>query len=179
MADHLIGENAKLQDEALNGTNDENQTLSLTSPKSAASPVTMSRLDQLRAHRAQAMAKLHGSADRQFGSRVSVDANQRKNRVSAYSQRSPVSPSVYESAPSVREAPAEDLDSASTRSASSSTPSMKARELRRQLDEAIQASRNIKETQEQLGSELEQFKSRFYRKSDALDDQVVRAVGGL
>lgn len=54
---------------------------------------------------------------------------------------------------------------------------MKARELRRQLDEAIQVSKNIKESQAQLGSELETFKTRFYRKNDALEDHAVRTMG--
>ena len=180
LANDLIGENAKLQGKATVGPTDENTTATSTSPK------TMSRLDQLRAHRAQAMAKLQvGTIDRQFGNRVSVDVNQRKDRVSAYSQGSLVNPRLYEVAfgsppvPTPRIAPKEDeLETASSRSASS-TPSMKARELRRQLDEAIQASRNIKESQEQLGSELEHFKNRFYRKNDALEDQAVRAIGGL
>jgi hypothetical protein len=180
MATQLIGENAKLQDKALQGTNDENTTVSSTSPK------TMSRLDQLRAHRAQALAKLNGSPDRQFGNRVPVDANQvKRDRVSTYSQRTTVNPRafdvVYGASPKAATRPAlteDDLDTASAMSASS-TPSMKARELRRQLDEAIQASRSIKESQEQLGSELEHFKSRFYRKNDALEDQAVRAIAGL
>ena len=180
LANDLIGENAKLQGKAVVGPTDENTTASTTSPK------TMSRLDQLRAHRTQAMAKLQaGTTDRQFGNRVSVDLNQRKDRVSSYSQRSLVNPRLYEvtfgppPVPAPRAPPKEDdLETASTRSASS-TPSMKARELRRQLDEAIQASRNIKESQEQLGSELEHFKTRFYRKNDALEDQAVRAIGGL
>jgi hypothetical protein len=55
---------------------------------------------------------------------------------------------------------------------------MKARELRRQLDDALKASRQIRESQEQLGSELETFKSKFYRKTDELEVQAIRAMGG-
>lgn len=55
---------------------------------------------------------------------------------------------------------------------------MKARELRRQLDEALQASKNIRKTQEQLGQELRSFKDRFYQKNDELEDQAMRAMGG-
>lgn len=176
LANHLIGENVKLQGQPLRGVNDENTTLSSNSPR------TLSRLDQLRAKRAEAMAKLKGGKEHQFGTRASIDVidvGRSKDRVSVYAQRNPRAVEIVSRVPLVpRSAPTDDIDTVSTRSATS-TPSMKARELRKQLDEALKASRSIKESQDQLGSELERFKNRFYQKNDALEDQAVRAIGNL
>lgn len=71
------------------------------------------------------------------------------------------------------------LENSSTTSSMKSTASMKARELRKQLDEALKASKDIRKSQEQLGSELREFKNRFYKKNDALEDQAMKAIGGL
>ncbi|KAG7353983.1 hypothetical protein IV203_003339 [Nitzschia inconspicua] len=71
-----------------------------------------------------------------------------------------------------------DSDVLSTASSSSSAPSHKARELRRQLDEALKASKEIRVSQEQLGSELRSFKSRYYRKNDEIEDHALRAITG-
>jgi len=55
-----------------------------------------------------------------------------------------------------------DLSSSST---TSSHASIKARELRKQLDDALQASRDIKASQEELGKELTNFKKNYYTKN--------------
>jgi hypothetical protein len=71
-----------------------------------------------------------------------------------------------------------DIESASTSSDSTkTTPSSKARDLRRQLDEALQASKEIRRTHEKLGSELKTFKQRFYKKNDEIEDQAMRVIG--
>jgi hypothetical protein len=71
-----------------------------------------------------------------------------------------------------------DIESVSTSSDSAkTTPSRKARELRRQLDEALQASKEIRISQEKLGNELRTFKNRFYRRNDELEGQAMRAIG--
>jgi hypothetical protein len=71
-----------------------------------------------------------------------------------------------------------DIESVSTSSDSAkTTPSRKARELRRQLDEALQASKEIRMSQEKLGDELRTFKNRFYRRNDELEGQAMRAIG--
>eukprot|EP00980_Cylindrotheca_fusiformis_P013531 scaffold3450_cov114-Cylindrotheca_fusiformis.AAC.36 len=57
------------------------------------------------------------------------------------------------------------------------TPSKKARELRRQLDEALHASREIRRSQERLGNDLQTFKSRFYQKNGELEHRAIRAMG--
>jgi hypothetical protein len=68
-----------------------------------------------------------------------------------------------------------DIEMSSTTS-SSSAPSRKARELRRQLDDALKASREIRVSQDQLGYELRSFKSRYYRKNDEIEDHALRAM---
>jgi hypothetical protein len=69
-------------------------------------------------------------------------------------------------------------DEISITSSSSSAPSQKARELRRQLDEALKASQSIRMSQEKLGDELRSFKSKYYRKNDEIEDYALRAMGG-
>jgi hypothetical protein len=71
-----------------------------------------------------------------------------------------------------------DNDVLSTASSSSSAPSRKARELRLQLDEALKASKKIRASQEQLGTELRSFKSRYYRKNDEIEDHALQAIAG-
>jgi hypothetical protein len=72
------------------------------------------------------------------------------------------------------------IDTVSTSSDSTkSTPSKKARELRTQLDEALEASRVIRLSHEKLGTELRTFKSRFYQKNSLLEDQAFQAMGDV
>ena len=71
-----------------------------------------------------------------------------------------------------------DADSVSTSGSSATAPSKKARELRHQLDEALKASKEIRMTQEKLGSELRNFKTKFYQKNEELEGQAFRAMTG-
>ena len=57
------------------------------------------------------------------------------------------------------------------------TPSTKARDLRKQLDEALHASREIRKSHENLGTELSTFKSRFYEKNNEIEFNAVKAMG--
>ena len=61
-------------------------------------------------------------------------------------------------------------------SPSSSTTTGKAAALRKQLDEALQASKQIRVSQEQLGNELRTFKDKFYKKNDELEDKAIKAI---
>lgn len=72
----------------------------------------------------------------------------------------------------------DDIDSSSiaSESSSKSAPSQKARDLRRQLDEALHASREIRRTQEALGSELAMFKNKFYHKNDEIGNQAKKVL---
>jgi len=54
---------------------------------------------------------------------------------------------------------------------------MKARELRRQLDEALDESKRIRETQEKLGSELETFRNRYSERNNELEGQAMLVIG--
>ena len=73
-----------------------------------------------------------------------------------------------------------DTDSVSTHSGSTrTTASKKARRLRKQLDEALLASKAIRQSQEKLGSELRSFKQRFYDRNNELEDQAFQAMGGV
>jgi hypothetical protein len=71
-----------------------------------------------------------------------------------------------------------DIDAMSSSSDSTrTTPSTKARNLRKQLDEALQASREIRKSHENLGTELSTFKSRFYEKNNEIEFNAVQAMG--
>jgi hypothetical protein len=71
-----------------------------------------------------------------------------------------------------------DIDAMSSSSDSTkTTPSTKARDLRKQLDEALQASREIRKSHENLGTELNTFKSRFHEKNNAIEFNAVQAMG--
>jgi hypothetical protein len=69
-------------------------------------------------------------------------------------------------------------DDLSATSSDTSTPSKKARDLRRQLNEAMQASQEIRISQAQLGAELKSFKSKYYKKNDQIEDSALKAIGG-
>lgn len=197
LANHLIEENAELKTIAQTGLRDADPVDENNGVATTASPKAGTRLEQLRAHRAEAMAKLQSSrrpasGERQFGNRVQV-GNNSKDHLSRYMRpqsstgRSVVGvedyknmdlSSIVERRPQSGERPAQS-DASCSGDSNMTTPSMKARELRKQLDQALQASRSIKQSQEELGSELENFKNRFYRKHEELEDQAVRAIGGL
>ncbi len=186
MAKHMIEENTGLKHLAMTRPPrliDENTSSTSSSPK------VLNRLDELRAQRAKAVAVLHKD-NRQFGNRVQVSNFQGKDHLSRYAVR-PQSTgrsmmmmdfSTMEESPNPRSTDRRfqvpDLETTST-SSDRTTPSMKARALRVQLDEALQASRTIRKSQEQLGHELETFKERFYRKNNALEDKAFRAIGGI
>ena len=73
-----------------------------------------------------------------------------------------------------------DIESVSTSSCSTrTTASKKARDLRKQLDEALRTSQQIRQSQEKLGSELRSFKQRFYERNNELEDQAFQAMGGM
>ena len=172
LANHLIEANAELKSMA-----DNNQMEDASS--SGSSPHTMTRLDQLRAQRAQALARLHGTKASSPGSLVPRE----KDRVSSYghAHRShSMGPTpIHFDGGAADDSSMIDRFETSSFSSDKTTPSMKARELRRQLDQALQASRTIRTSQAQLESEMENFKTRFYQKNGAMEDKALRALGGL
>jgi len=173
LANHLIGKNTVLQDKAVD-RNDENTS------ESSSSPIINSRLDELRAQRAKAIAKMHGGPERQSGIRTQTGRS-KKDHLAAYATKSNHEATrVVDSFPRQedRRSAFDDFETTSAKS-DLTTPSTKARELRRQLDEALQASRQIKNSQEQLGSELQMFKNRFYSKNGSLEDRASKAIGGF
>ena len=68
-------------------------------------------------------------------------------------------------------------DQSSSSDSTRTTPSTKARDLRKQLDEALHASREIRKSHENLVTELSTFKSRFYEKNNEIESNAVRAMG--
>eukprot|EP00934_Nitzschia_sp_Nitz4_P007153 Nitzschia sp. Nitz4//scaffold13_size275219//90197//96817//NITZ4_000862-RA/size275219-processed-gene-0.80-mRNA-1//1//CDS//3329535978//7143//frame0 len=222
LAFRLVEENAELKYQ------NKPEPSMTSSPRESTTTVTPSsgpsRLDQLRAARAQAMARYNNTTRPQqqatpsplssltsSGTRAqttsaapttaSVATPRTRDRLSQYGRTArPLSAGRFEMRSTAASTLAsviadvrshsvqrpvqegnEDmqLETASTNSDSvQTTPSMKARELRRQLDEALQASKNIRESQEQLGQELRSFKDRFYQKNDELEDHAIRAIGG-
>jgi len=146
-------------------------------------PQILSKLDVLRAQRAQALARFHDSK-KNFTGEVSVNPLepyesepmvssvpevQRRDPVKFF-QPSTASPIVGQHQ-LMRIEEREEIESEA-----STTPSKKAKDLRRQLDEALLASREIRRSQEKLGTELQTFKSRFTQRNGEIEDQALRAM---
>ena len=111
------------------------------------------------------------------------EVSQSRRAISAGKLRHQPAVSAFQSArrASSAEPSRQDIyDSAESGSFSSdstkTTPSKKARDLRKQLDEALQASKEIRLSQEKLGTELRTFKSRFYRRNVELEDHAARTI---
>jgi hypothetical protein len=89
----------------------------------------------------------------------------------------PVRPDAPSSSYERKEYDQRDIDAMSSSSDSTrTTPSTKARDLRKQLDEALQASREIRKSHENLGTELSTFMSRFQEKNNEIELNAVQAM---
>ena len=161
------------------------------------SPMIQSRLETLRMQRSQALTRFRLSqmpTTRQGGSlprskRTEPDKRDRDRlKYYTFSHEYGKNPSInmdharssgYEQA--MREHSfSDDSDielKYTTSDSNASTPSQKARDLRMQLDEAMKASKEIQMSQDQLGSELNTFKQRYYKNS-GIEDYALKAIGG-
>jgi hypothetical protein len=145
-------------------------------------PVILSKLDVLRSQRAQAMVRFQNSK-----TAPTLPGIPERNHLQYYSNSNtiPVPPSkaavgYKKQRPEGRAVfdGRDDMESPSLFSGESSrtASTKKARDLRRQLDEALNASREIRRSQEKLGSDLKTFKSSFSQKNGELEDQAIQAM---
>jgi len=156
--------------------------------RSPRTPQIMSKLDVLRSQRNQALARFQDSRRHADGLPPSSNPELQDNQYaksssmadSEFQQQEPLKffqPSMA-SSPSVGQ-----YDHQVTRveehevgSEASATPSKKAQNLRRQMDEALVASREIRKSQDKLGDDLLTFKSRLYQRNGELEGQAQRAM---
>eukprot|EP00526_Cylindrotheca_closterium_P002866 CAMPEP_0113620124 /NCGR_PEP_ID=MMETSP0017_2-20120614/10241_1 /TAXON_ID=2856 /ORGANISM="Cylindrotheca closterium" /LENGTH=987 /DNA_ID=CAMNT_0000529755 /DNA_START=49 /DNA_END=3012 /DNA_ORIENTATION=- /assembly_acc=CAM_ASM_000147 len=151
---------------------DESMDDSFRSPRT---PQILSKLDELRAQRAQALARFQNSKQLLTGELPEYYDREQPMQpigpeVQQFFEPSMASPVVGQHQ-MMRIEEGEELESEA-----SATPSKKAQDLRRQLDEALLASREIRRSQEKLGSELQTFKSRFSQRNGEIEDQALRAM---
>lgn len=140
-------------------------------------PEILSKLDVLRSQRAAALARFQSSRTSAVIKEGRQPELRERNHVKFYQgSRAMIMHSNQDSI--VHLDGRDDMESESSQSGESyrTTPSKKARELRRQLDEALHASREIRRSQEKLGNDLQAFKSRFSHKNGELEDQAIRAM---
>ncbi|CAJ1952398.1 unnamed protein product [Cylindrotheca closterium] len=169
------------QNEYRHSVLDESMDDSFRSPRT---PQILSKLDVLRAQRAQALARFQHSKQFVAGEPSDINPEQLYDHEPMQSigheaqQRQPVrffDPSMASPAVGshhlMRIEEREEVESEA-----SATPSKKAQDLRRQLDEALVASREIRRSQEKLGNELHTFKSRFSQRNGEIEDQALRAM---
>ena len=141
----------------------------------------MSKLDVLRAQRAQAMARFQSSRGPEMHVKTAIPEKRERNHLQFYAAKQTRNIANLATEQNVSEVDGRDdiIESFSATSGNSSaaTPTRKAQELRRQLDEALIASREIRKSQEKLGVDLQTFKSKFYQKSGELEEQANQAMG--
>jgi hypothetical protein len=140
-------------------------------------PEILSKLDVLRSQRAAALARFQSSRTSTAFEKSGHPELRVRNQLKFY-QGSKTLHMQGDQHDIINLDGRDDIESESSKSGESSrtTPSKKARELRRQLDEALHASREIRRSQEKLGNDLQTFKSRFYQKNGELEDQAIRAM---
>jgi hypothetical protein len=136
-------------------------------------PEILSKLDVLRSQRAAALARFQGSRTSAAIEKSGHPELRVRNHLKFYQGSKTLHQHDI-----IHLDGRDDMESESSESGESSrtTPSKKARELRRQLDEALHASREIRRSQEKLGNDLQTFKSRFSQKNGELEDQAIRAM---
>jgi len=150
-------------------------------------PEILSKLDVLRSQRAQSLARFQSSRTAPTLAKSGISDRRERNHLQVYSgstiglpQNKPFIAKTNHQAQEERIIfdGTDGIESESSLSGDSTrtTPSKKARDLRRQLDEALHASREIRLSQEKLGNDLQTFKSRFYQKNGELEDQAIWAM---
>jgi hypothetical protein len=141
------------------------------------SPEILSKLDVLRSQRAAALARFQSSRTSTAIEKSAHPESRVRNHLKFY-QGSKTLHMQEDQHDIINLDGRDDIESESSKSGESSrtTPSKKARELRRQLDEALHASREIRKSQQNLGNDLQTFKSRFSQKNGELEDQAIRAM---
>ena len=138
------------------------------------------RLQTLRMQRARALDNYqnHQSVTSDFNShRFGAKTRNHLPRYTPVVEQ-PIGGSSEEDKRHSREEDAASISSESS-SMSSSAPSEKARLLRQQLDDALKASKEIRKSNQSLGSELRDFKSKFYQKNNEIEDTAKHAMGNL
>ena len=144
---------------------DEHLDLSETS-ENGLPPMISNRIESLRKQRSQALMKFRQIQNMEprvrDRERLSPDFNKLSYRDN---DQTGLGDTPHESLKKTSYGEDSDIELKYTTSESndSTTPSQRARDLRKQLDEAMRASREIQISQNQLGNELNSFKKRYYR----------------
>ena len=177
LAENLLEQNSKLKEQTGAKSLDQENKGSVgnytSSSTSSQSPIIRSKLEMLRMQRAQALQRFQIKSNKSTSEMMSTGRD--RDRLKNYSNASKTQATGSADA----HLQATEIQQQGSMTSDSSAASQKARDLRKQLNEALQASKEIKMSQEQLGNELRSFKNRYYMKSDAIEDYAFKALGGL